>query len=136
MQCILSPFCDKQEESVNHSFFQWIFSKSIYNWALGWCQFNIGLFETLYKWITNLDLFCSNPKNKKLSLIFFSFHSIVWFIWKARNVIMFKKWCPNPTKIEDEIQLNLLITLNFKHIPSILALLMLLDHLMLMALFN
>lgn len=81
-------FWCERDFTVDHLFYGCAASKELWNWLLQWCEVCISSHSTLEQLISEIkDYGKSGNSQRFLEAVM---GSVLWFIWKARNDLVFK----------------------------------------------
>ncbi|KAJ9553756.1 hypothetical protein OSB04_017801 [Centaurea solstitialis] len=99
------PLCHGEEEKEDHLFYACPMVKIVWNWFLEWVGITEGVHTTLDQLIHNI-LEAANSKKRKRFLEA-AVGSLLWFVWKARNNVVFNGRQFSTHMIANEIQATL-----------------------------
>jgi len=108
----LCPLCESEVETENHLFYSCAKIKDIWSWVVNWCNINNSPHSSLNQLLFNF-LNCANSK-KKQKLLEALTGSVVWFIWKARNDVVFNSKRFSSSEVIVESQATLFTWINFR----------------------
>ncbi|KAL4557245.1 hypothetical protein LXL04_035418 [Taraxacum kok-saghyz] len=94
---------DKDDESVDHVFFQCDYAYCVWNWFCSWSGLMIVVPTDFASFIACANSLKSDVRRFKLLLLLG--YSVLWLIWRERNERIFGKRIKKPMQIADDIQL-------------------------------
>ena len=108
----ICPLCEANAEVADHLFLSCPKVQDIWNWSFRWCGLN--LVERLS--FDHLMFTVTDQGNSEKSKKFFeaALGGVMWFIWKARNDVVFNGKRYSATMVMDEVQTSLFTWIRYR----------------------
>ncbi|KAK2640843.1 hypothetical protein Ddye_022606 [Dipteronia dyeriana] len=96
------PFCQSNEESVDHLFLHCKWTWGLWQKCINWWGLSYYAASTLLDWWRGWRNLCTRKKSRRawMSLFF----AVVWSIWEARNQLIFKDIPVDSVRMEDMVR--------------------------------
>ena len=109
---ILCPLCNRQQENEDHLFYSCTVVNEVWVWLLRWCNINFDQQPSIDQFLfTLMDIGKSKKQRKFLEAVV---GCSLWFIWKARNNLVFNGKPFSTAIVTEEIQSSLFTWLKYR----------------------
>ncbi|KAJ9555174.1 hypothetical protein OSB04_009788 [Centaurea solstitialis] len=106
------PLCESEEETVEHLFHSCSAVKDLWRWFFDWCLINVGQQASFNQFLFKILECGKSLKSRKF--LEAAVGGLVWFIWKARNNLIFKGVKFSASMVKDEFQATLFSWMKYR----------------------
>jgi len=99
------PLCDRNEETVEHLFLSCPAIKMVWDWFHKWCDLQVGQYNSIDNLISDIGG-KGKASNHKIFLEA-ACGGALWFLWKARNNVVFNGKSFSGMWVMDEVHASL-----------------------------
>ena len=108
----LCPVCSNEVETEEHLFHSCTGASEIWKWFFNWCNLKMEQYATLDLLLPNL--IDRGKTAKERQLLEADVGCILWFVWKARNNVVFNNKNLSATMVMDDVQASLYTWIKYR----------------------